>query len=595
MNQKTKDYYQNKIDIYYNQKVKYENIFKKSSVIRFCLFLICVICLFIFHEILIGIYIVTTISIIFGVVLIYQERNQKKYNNLIATIKLFHNELSLNEIFPAKSEKYLEKDHNYAFDLDVFGNNSLFNFVNRCNSSYGFKTLASWLSAPSSYSEILERQEATKEISEKTDFRIKIGIAGILNRGDEVLNEENNWISNEKTVCQLRQLKITVSIFMGVSFILLFLSILNGLYLPVLILFLIFTNLFIYSHKWTKIKHIYDNISKTDKSLKYYNQFITIIEEENFRSSLLQRLKEELKVENKSAIKNIKSLQNSIKWIDYRLNFMYQMFINTLFYTDIILLYQIENWKLLYGSKLNFWQKTIGHFEALNSLSILHFNNPDWCFPTLSKEFKIELFEAGHPLIPDIQRVTNNYKINKLGNVDIITGANMSGKSTFLRTIGVNIILALAGAPVCCNKMIISPLKLMTYMRINDNLQDGTSTFYAEIKRLKSILEEIKNDEYAFMLLDELLRGTNSRDRSIGTGAIIESIINKKTTAIIATHDLSITKMQNKYIENIRNYHFDISVKEKEMYFDYKLKEGVSSSTNASILMSKIGIELKIK
>ena len=519
---------------------------------------------------------------------------KKKNNNLIATKKLFTTELNYKDLHNNLYDNglvFLEKDHVYANDLDLFGENSIFHFINRCFSSYGCKCLANWLMNSAASDEILERQASISELSINISFRTKIGIIGIQSRDNQKINKVTEWLGNTKSLKVLKSLSKITFYFSLINISLIILSLFNGLLIPIFILFLLFSYLYIYSYKWSKVKLLYDSISKTDSDLKYYSNFLTIIEDEKFTSPLLNKLKEELKINNITVTKTIKSLQNLIKWTDYRLNFFFQLSINTLFYTDIWLLLRIEKWKMQFGSQLVNWQNTIGQLEALVSFSILHFNNPDWCVPTIEKEYHVQLLEAGHPLIPENDRITNSYEIDKLGCVDIITGSNMSGKSTFLRTIGVNIVLAQAGANVCCKKMKISPLKLMTYMRIVDNMQDNTSTFYAEIKRLKNILEVSHNNEYVFLLLDELLRGTNSKDKTSGSIAIIKNIINNNSNAIIATHDLSITNISQENYSNIRNFYFDISITEKKMHFDYKIKTGVCQSTNASLLLKEIGIE----
>lgn len=592
MHKKVIDYYQDQLSIAIKKKEDIDSLIRRISLIRLFLFLISILCMVIFYDSRYILLIFIAIVISFGAVLIYNSIIINKNKNNISTIKLFKSELKSDQSSEDLYENgltFMDKSHNYANDLDIFGSNSIFHYINRCFSHYGCKCLASWLLNSSSSKEITERQVAVNELSKKELFRVKIGIIGILNK-----NKKNfECVGNTKLVQLLKNLRTLTIVFSIINIALMTLSIVNVSLLPVFMFFLIFTYFYIYSFKWNKIKHIFDNISKTDKSLKYYSCFIEAIEKEDFTSPLLKRLKYELQINNKTGISTLKSLQRSIKWIDYRLDFVYQMSINTLFYTDILLLYRVEKWKLLYGAQLNNWQRTIGQLEALNSFAILHFNNPDWCFPSIKDNFQIKIVDAGHPLIEQRKRVTNNYYLDSFSNVDILTGSNMSGKSTFLRCIGVNVLLALAGSPVCAKEMSVSPLKLMTYMRIEDNLQDNTSTFYAEIKRIKRIFEECKNNSNVFLLLDELLRGTNNIDKTEGSIAIIENIINTSASAIIATHDLSITDLCEKNNIQIRKYYFDIIINEYKMYFDYKLKEGVCKTRNASLLLKEIGIEIK--
>jgi DNA mismatch repair ATPase MutS len=253
----------------------------------------------------------------------------------------------------------------------------------------------------------------------------------------------------------------------------------------------------------------------------------------------------------------------------------------------------LEKWKKQYATDVENWFHTLGIFETLNSLAVIHFNNPGWCFPTLHEQhFFIESAELGHPLIHENKRVNNFIKMENRGELMLVTGSNMAGKSTYLRSIGINTVLAMAGAPVCAASFRISPVQLISSMRIADNLAESTSTFYAELKKLKTVIDEVNAEKKVFILLDEILRGTNSLDRHAGSEALIKQLIKHNAAGIIATHDLALADLKEQYPANILNYHFDVQVNQEELYFDYILKPGVCTSLNASILMKKIGIEL---
>jgi DNA mismatch repair ATPase MutS len=235
----------------------------------------------------------------------------------------------------------------------------------------------------------------------------------------------------------------------------------------------------------------------------------------------------------------------------------------------------------------------IAEMEAVNSLATIHFNQPLWCLPTFTEVHFTFIGKAvGHPLIPANERVDNSFIQQGIAKIALITGSNMAGKSTFLRSLGVNIVLAQMGAPVCAQKLELSPVQLMSSMRIADNLAENTSTFYAELKKLKTIIEAVNRHDRAFILLDEILRGTNSLDRHTGSEALMKQLIKEKAVAVIASHDVELAILQQQYPQSLDNYHFDVQVAGEELYFDYKLKPGVCTSLNASILMKKIGIEL---
>ena len=231
--------------------------------------------------------------------------------------------------------------------------------------------------------------------------------------------------------------------------------------------------------------------------------------------------------------------------------------------------------------------------EVTGSFAVLYFNNPGWSFPVIADDhFTLAGKDIGHPLISKRQCVNNDFALKGTAKVDLVTGSNMAGKSTFLRSLGVNMVLAYAGSCVCAESFTVSIAQLMSSMRIEDNLAENTSTFYAELKKLKSIIDAVNRKERTFILLDEILRGTNSLDRHTGSKALIQQLIHHDAVAIIATHDIELSKLENDFPESIKNYHFDVQVSNDKLFFDYKLKQGICRSMNASILMKQIGIEM---
>jgi DNA mismatch repair ATPase MutS len=260
---------------------------------------------------------------------------------------------------------------------------------------------------------------------------------------------------------------------------------------------------------------------------------------------------------------------------------------------DLQQVFALERWKKNHKGDADAWFDVLGQMEMLNSLGTLAFNHPHWSFPEL-QEFDplFEGKELRHPLIPPQKSVANDFSIRGKGRVAIVTGSNMAGKSTFLRTVGVNMVLACAGAPVCARGLRMTPMQVMSSMRIMDNLEESTSTFYAELKKLGAIIEAVKQKRPVFILLDEMLRGTNSQDRQTGSMALVRQLIREQAIGIVATHDLGLAAMEKEFPGAVTNHHFDVQVSEGEMYFDYTLKSGVCTSMNASLLMRKIGISL---
>jgi DNA mismatch repair ATPase MutS len=256
--------------------------------------------------------------------------------------------------------------------------------------------------------------------------------------------------------------------------------------------------------------------------------------------------------------------------------------------------YRIEKWKKKTGPVIHKWFDVIGKIEALSSLANALYNNPDWTMPEVSgPNFRLEAHAIGHPLIPKVENIRNDISLDHKGNVLIVTGPNMSGKTTFLKTLGVNIVLAMAGGPVCAEKFNLSPLKLYTSMKVTDSLDKKLSLFYAELQRLKMIMDAILDKEPVFFLIDEMLKGTNESDRQKGAIALIKQLVENKADGILATHDLELTKLEKDYGEFIANYHFDGYIEGDKLLFDYILKAGICQSSNALELMKKVGIKIE--
>lgn len=339
---------------------------------------------------------------------------------------------------------------------------------------------------------------------------------------------------------------------------------------------------------WTKL-------GKITKELETLSDSIHWIENKSFESSLLQHLKHTYSLSNGiTASGNINALKKILDRLDYRLNPIVFVPLSIFLCWDLQQIFSLEKWKLKNQDQLAGWFSSLAQLEVLSSLGNLTFNHPAWIFPevnTISDNI-FDSEELGHPLIQEEKRINNSFTTEGVGKINLVTGSNMAGKSTFLRSTGINIVLAMMGSTVCAKKLILSPVKVMSSMRISDNLEESTSTFYAELKKLKEVIDAVYNNEKVFLLLDEILRGTNSADRHAGSKALIKQLIQHKAVGIIATHDLELAKLEAEYPGQLHNYHFDVQVANDELYFDYKLNGGICRSMNASILMKKIGIEL---
>ncbi len=344
----------------------------------------------------------------------------------------------------------------------------------------------------------------------------------------------------------------------------------------------------------SRIQKVYQLLSKLEPVVATLFKQVNWFEQEKFESHLLMNLQQSLRnKEDKKTSSAIKELQNILNRFDVRLNVFGFFILNTFFLWDLWQIIALNKWKFANKLLVSNWFSTIALIEITGSFAALNFNNPDWSFPLIVDEhFTLGGEQIGHPLIAKERSVANDFSIHGMSKIDLITGSNMAGKSTFLRSIGVNIILTYAGCCVCAKNFTVSIATLMSSMRIEDNLAENTSTFYAELKKLKSIIDAVNSGVKTFILLDEILRGTNSFDRHTGSKALIQQLIKKDAIAVIATHDIELAKLENEFPVSIKNYHFDVQVKGDELFFDYRIKDGVCKSMNASVLMKQIGIEM---
>ncbi|NQX42605.1 MutS domain V [Pedobacter steynii] len=491
-------------------------------------------------------------------------------------------------------EAYQDEQHPYASDLDIFGAGSLYAFTNRCNTQKGMNLLAENFSRPNDKKTILDRQEAIKELHTHIDqtfhFRAEL---------QSHKPEQLNVIQNKLKYQLPEQLLFTNSPLLkfyikAVPFVMLALLAL-GIFLggvawqvfglgAVFNMALIFFNL-------KKINKVYYGFTGSSNLLNAFSGTIKWTEEVKWNSTYIKDLfpgqQQTLPVS-----RQIRQLSKIIQAFDARLNVILAAFLNLFLLWDLKCSVNLADWHSKYANEVLEGLGRICKFEELISFATLTYNQPDWNMPSIEDTFHLRTSDVGHPLIPQGTRVLNDFTLNPHPTADIVTGSNMAGKSTFLRTIGINMVLAFAGAPVCAKEMSVSIFKVLSYMRIKDSLNDQTSTFKAELNRLKMILDAIKTSSNSLVLIDEMLRGTNSRDKYLGSKVFIEKLIDQQTPVLFATHDLQLSEMISDYPEQVRNYHFDIQINEGEMNFDYKLKHGPCTTFNAALLLKEIGLTL---
>ncbi len=488
--------------------------------------------------------------------------------------------------------QYAPSDHLYANDLDIFGKASLFQYINRTTSEMGSWQLAQYLQSPAEMNLILKRQSAGKELSGKIEWIQDLQAKGKENQITfSTKNRLEYWVTGPTVFSQFKHwqwLRYALpAIIISVVILYIFDQVPSGVFYFFLFLFAAI------AYQINKyVAPVHEKLSRIAEEIETFSSSIAQIENASFESILLKELQSAFFHQNKNVSKDINKLKKLLDQLDLRYNLVLSAPLNILLLWNLQQVLDLEKWKSQ-QKNIHLWFDALGHIEALYSFGVLRFNEPDWAFPEIIPGyFFIEGKEIGHPLIPRKTRVNNFIEIKHDGELMLVTGSNMAGKSTYLRCIGVNVILAMAGAPVCASYFKVSHVQIISSMRITDNLAESTSTFYAELKKLKTIIEKVNAGEKVFILLDEILRGTNSLDRHTGSVALIKQLIKHHAAAIIATHDLDLAKLKDEYPENIINYHFDVQVSNDELFFDYQLKPGVCNSLNASILMKKIGIEL---
>lgn len=492
-------------------------------------------------------------------------------------------------------KEYVNPEHPYSFDLDIFGRRSLFQSINRTCTFFGKVRLAEWLQNHlHEKTSIEKRQEMVREISEHTLFREQFRVAGLVHHGQSSDAEKiQAWSQSPAQYLHAGWVKTFIWGVPVINSLLLITSLAGWISFSWLGLsFGIFLVLSFGIIK--RATYIQETYGKQLKSLNGYARLIALAKAEDWKSAGMQELMERFNQNGQSPIQALQQLSKELDRLDLRNNqFLYVLLEGSIFF-QLQEIVRIERWKARYGQHISKWLETVGELDALCSLGTFAYNHPQYTYPELTeKPFCFLATQMGHPLMPASQCVKNDATIPSRPFFLIITGANMAGKSTYLRTIGVNYLLACIGAPVCCERLKLHPNQLITSLRTSDSLSDNESYFFAELKRLKRIIDLLNQGQQLFIILDEILKGTNSMDKQKGSFDLIRQFMQLKANGIIATHDLLLGSLIKQFPEEIRNYCFEADIKENELTFSYKLREGVAQNMNACFLMKKMGIILQ--
>lgn len=491
-----------------------------------------------------------------------------------------------------EGKEFVNPEHPYSFDLDLFGRNSLFQAINRTCTHIGKQTLARWMQEHLTQKELIElRQQGVRDMSERNEFREEFRITGLVNHGKTSDVEEiRRWSESPSNLLHATWVKLTL---WGVPLI--NIALLAGGLTGICsiswfgLMFMLFVIIsFAVIKKATLVQQTYGEKLKT---LNSYAKLIALARQQVWKSAEVQQLIERLNIDGHSPAEALMQLSKELDRLDLRNNQLLYVILEGSIFFQLRQVVRIERWKERYGHHLMQWLETVGELDALCSLGTFAYNHPDYSYPSISdKPFQFIATAMGHPLMPAEQCVKNDALIPSRPFFLIITGANMAGKSTYLRTIGVNYLLACIGCPVCCKQLTLYPAQLITSLRTSDSLTDNESYFFAELKRLKRIIDLLNEGHELFIILDEILKGTNSADKQKGSLDLIRQFMHLQTNGIIATHDLLLGTLAEQFPDKIRNYCFEADIKENELSFSYKLREGVAQNMNACFLMKKMGI-----
>lgn len=486
--------------------------------------------------------------------------------------------------------EFMDPGHGYAADLDIFGEDSLFRRLNRTATHNGRQLLVGWLLHPCRESaEIRSRQEAAAELAASPDWMLQFRAIGVLGqRGEIGAATVEQWLKEPclfgsgfwKWGCYLQN-GLTVAAW--VAGIASWTTYVPAVWLSILQLGIVAMNV-------KRINRMHGRLGSFIKALSGYTGLVEMVAKGNFRVAMLRGLQGRLTGEGQGALGAFRELNRILGGFDQRANVLVAIVLNGLYMRDIHVAMRLGRWRERYGEKVEEWLGAVAEADALVSLATFRFNHPDYAVPEITDEVILAAQGVGHPFLGSETRVRNDFGVRDLHELYIVTGANMAGKSTFLRTVGVNLVLALMGGPVCAAQFRCRPVGLFTSMRTTDNLTKGTSYFHAELLRLQQLVRLAEAGRPLFIILDEMLKGTNSHDKLNGSLRFLEKLLAYPVCGLVATHDLALGELETRFPARFRNVCFEIGHAGDEIVYDYKLHSGVSRNMNASILLERMGL-----
>jgi hypothetical protein len=494
------------------------------------------------------------------------------------------------------------EDHCCADDLDLIGARSVFEYINRGTTSLGRKRLADWLLNAASVDAIRDRQQIVSDLEDHLDWRQKLQALGLeLHDSDRDPDAVEDW----RAASDIHDVKLPPKALLIALPVVTALTLAGAIITPALkdhlpfvvpafipLLLIVVQRAMLHPTR-EQVHACHGAAQRLGLVLDKYMILLRCVEDETFSSAPMQALQQRLSHDGQSASDHIAELDGIINQLDVRHNAMIHVPINTLLLWDLHVMRALVNWRRRYAAEVGDWLDVVAECEALASLATLKFNHPSWCMPTVddTADAMIAAERIGHPLLPPSSRIDNDITIHPNETI-VITGSNMAGKSTFMRSVGVAVAMAQAGAPVCARSFSMRPCAVWSSMRTRDSLADNESTFYAELKRLKLILDAVNCDEPTLFILDEVLRGTNSRDRHLGAAALLRQLVEASGSGMMATHDLELARLCGQYGDAVTTVCFESQLEDEQLRFDYTMKPGVCQNLNASYLMNQMGIHV---
>jgi hypothetical protein len=487
-------------------------------------------------------------------------------------------------------ERFRDAEHPYADDLDLFGVGSLFELLCRARTKAGEAILAGWLCAPAAPDTLRARQQAVAELRDAVELREELALAG--ERVAAGLHADALAAWGQAAPPAPGTLLRAAALGLAVASTVLFAALFWGL--PTLIpwLFVLALAAGLAGSVRGRVRRVLRETDAPARDLDLLGELVSILERAELQAPRLVELRDRLRTEGETASRAIARLERLAQLLDARRNQIFAPIGAALLFTTQVA-FAIDSWRARHGSALQRWIEAVAELEALASLACHAYEHPADAWPVLVPGAPLlDARDAGHPLLPESRSVRNDVQLDETRRVLVVSGSNMSGKSTLLRTVGSNVVLALAGAPVRARMLRLSPLVLGASIRVGDSLQEGHSRFYSEIRRLRQIVDLTAGEQPVLFLLDEVLHGTNSHDRRIGAEAVVRSLVARGAIGLVTTHDLALAKLAEAPALYAANVHFEDTLIDGRMHFDYRMQPGVVTRSNAIELMRAVGLEV---